>query len=220
MKPEMKRVIYANTAATVTIRNLANLDAQLVAGNTNASLIWTNNGTDTGGFRWFPSPQAGSAENQMEGTRYVMIYAEVSFILYPLANSNTEWADSIRIILVKERQKDIPLTGATNGIISVLQFVSFVAPIRSKVWDIQYDKTITYTTGLTTNNAAGTNNHTSTAPRPIRYRMIIPLKTKLTGPNLLNNLFPLRLYLYAFTDRTDSTWTMRDVSAIYYYRDP
>lgn len=217
----MKRVIYANTAATVTIRDIATWDAQLAgASNTNSSLIWTNNGTDANGFRWYPSPQAGSAENQMEGTRYVMIYAEIAFILYPLANVNTQWADSIRIILIKERQKDQPITGAGNGALAILQFTSFVAPIRTKVWDVQYDKTISYTTGLTTNLAVANSNHTSMAPRPIRYRMIVPLKQKLSGPNLLNSQFPLRMYLYAFTDRTDATWSMKDVSVVYYYRDP
>lgn len=215
----MKRVIYAS-AFQVQIRNLTNWDTGLVGGNDRTSLIWSNNGIDAGGFRWYPSPQAGSADNQMEGTKYCSLYAELSFIMYPLPNANNQFSDSIRFILFKERQKDILITGAGGGAPVILQFTQFTAPIRTKIWDVQMDKIITYTTGLTTNAAAGTNNHTTIGPKPIRMRLIIPLKHKMTGPTLLQNLFPLRMYLYAFTDRTDQTWTIYDTSCVYYYRDP
>lgn len=216
----MKRTSYAGQV--VNIRSLTAADTAWVGGSVTASMIWRNNGVDSGGFNWFPVPAQGNGENNIAGIKFNLRYVEVIFVLYPLVNPSTSFTDYIRIMLLKERNAGTIFTGAGAGAPVFLQFTQANAPLRTKTWDVQMDKIIPYTTGLTSNAAILTNNTTSMAPKPIKMRLIIPLRhsCQLELNGATQYAFPLSMYLMAFTDRTDNYWRSDSIAAIYYFRDP
>lgn len=218
-RPEMKRTVYVGQQTA--IRTMANWDAGLANGILNTSLIWANNFNDAGITPWFPQPGQGPAENQMIGTKYNLKYAELTFILEPMLNQPTGFVDSIRLILIKERQSRQIITGPGAGAPTILRFTNFHAPVDTKKWDVQYDKIFPYTTGITTTAVPVGNVFNSLVPKPKIFRFIIPLKETLEyALPAINTPFTNSMYLFAFTHTQDNYWFIRPASCIYYYRDP
>lgn len=219
-KTETKRVTYGTSGQA--IRNFTNWDAQLALGNiNNASLLWSNNGNDNGGTAFFTAPVQGDNENEVTGVKYVMKYVEINFLLMPAYLVPTVYNDAIRLILVKERNANTVINTAGTAALAFFQFARFITPLRTKTWDVQMDRIIPYTTGLTQNQAAPNANYHTLGPKPIRMRMIVPMRKSLRVPAAATNTsFPLRFYLYAFTKDMDQYWYISDLSAVYYYVDP
>lgn len=208
-RPETKSVPYLGQK--VDIPNFVNMN-----GNPNLGVIWKLNGTDTAGNRFYPSPTQGTGNTNVEGLKYNLRYCELTFLLNPYNLVPADFTGHLRIILIKERQANKPFVNA----VSFLANAIFMSPVNTKEWDLQMDKVIPFTTGLTSNNVTGTSNFTSIMPKPMKFRILIPLRHSFTVTNA-NNQFPLNMYLIMFTDIVDRYWTnAASTSCVYYFRDP
>lgn len=215
-KKEVKRT--TSFQANFILRNKVNFDAQLVLSNANVNLVWSNNGTAPIG-NWFVPPVAGVNENQAEGTKYNIKYCELMFGLSQIGNINpTIPHDYIRLILVKERQPTTVVLGVNGGLGAILQTSDFFSPIKTKVWDVQFDKIYPRNTGYTYGVPASTVSIQNHMDHPMRFRFIIPLKHSMIIRADAQQ-FPLRIYFWAFNFLTDQLFAITDYEFVYYYTD-
>lgn len=209
----MKRITGLQTA--MSIRNYTALDAALALGNYNTSCIWSNNGAAPVG-NWFIPPAQGDGENQVQGTKYNLKYCELIFGLFPAVSiTPAVQGDFLRIFLIRERQANQAITGLAD----IMQTSDFMSPIRTKSWDVQFDRIYCLKTGLSYGIAGGPNSVVNDMPSPMKFRFIIPLKHTMLLQNV-NAQFPLHMYMYAMLYATDRWLTTTTYTYTYYFQDP
>lgn len=204
--------------SAIAIDTHAAMQIAFTGGADTTGLIWSNAGTK-GGVQWFLPPTTGTGENQVDGTKYNMKYAELTFGLSPdVAVVPAEHGDYLRIILIKERQPPQDITGAGLGWSVILNSNNFFSPVDTKRWDCQYDKIFPFTTGLVGNAAIGTPYVQSQMAHSKRFRFIIPLKKTMTV-STEDYQFPNRMYMYAWTLHTSQFWKMEDTTVVYRFTE-
>lgn len=202
-------------AGAAYVNNMGNFNS--------ARLIWSNQNIDRGGtLTYMTWPQQGNGGNQIEGTKFNLLYAEVCFTLYqqviPAVNSGI-YTEHLRLFVI--RQRDASLLPTVNTIFTHGGAVAN-GPINSKNWDIQFDKTWTKLSGTDTSGQPLVLNPVgNTFPKEMNFRFIIPLKhTFNVQPTNQTSAFPLHVLIGALTYYNNNMWAYRNLNVTYYYRDP